>query len=191
MDAVNAQTWASHGLRQRAQPLSIIATVARSCMAVAVALCASCATRPAPDISGRWQALNRFDAAPVELPLARPYVFRASPVDRSLRAMLLRWAADANRTLVYAHPSDFSLYRPVADLRTANLAQAAAELTTLYARQHVVVTVDADTIRVRQADAAVVPVPSANVRSADVPPTTTPDAGADHAIAAPVAVTQR
>ena len=188
MDAVNAQTWASHGLRQRAQPLSIIAiaTVARSCVAVAVALCASCATRPAPDISGRWQALNRFDATPVELPLARPYVFRASPVDRSLRAMLLRWAADANRTLVYAHPSDFSLYRPVGDLRTANLAQAAAELTTLYARQHVVVSVDANTIRVRQADATPAPAPSPGVA-----PATTPGAGADEAVAVPVAATQR
>lgn len=186
MDAVNAQARASHGHRHRAQLASIIATVGRSCMAVGVALCASCATRPAPDITGHWQALNRFDAAPVELPLARPYVFRASPVDRSLRAMLLRWAADANRTLVYAHPSDFSLYRPVADLRTANLAQAAAELTTLYARQRVIVTVDADTIRVRQGEAAVGPAPSTAV-----PPATTPDAGVDHAVAVPVVAAPR
>jgi hypothetical protein len=178
MDAVNAQARASHGHRHRAQFPSITAAVARSCMVVAVALCASCATRPAPDITGHWQALNRFDAAPVELPLARPYVFRASPVDRSLRAMLQRWAADANRTLVYAHPSDFSLYRPVANLRTGNLAQAAAELTTLYARQHVVVTVDANTIRVRQADPAVGPAPSPGVPSA-----TTSDGRADHAVA--------
>ena len=163
MDAVNARNRAAQSRADHAPASSSTVAVARVCMAFAVALCASCATRPAPDIAGHWQPVNRFDAAPVELPLARPYVFRASAVDRSLRAMLLRWAADAKMTLDYAHPSDFSLYRPVADVRSASLPQAAAALTALYARQHVLISVDGSTLRVRQGDVPVDATPSAIV----------------------------
>ena len=163
MDAVNAQVWASRDRGVRPPP----SFLPRIGLLIVAASCAACATRPPPDIEGRWQAVNRYDAAPVAMPLVRPYVFHASPVDRSLRAMLLRWAADANRTLVYAHPSDFSLYGPVADIGTTSLEQAAAALTDLYARQRVVVSVDADSIRVVQADrGAVAPATSAPSPSA-------------------------
>jgi hypothetical protein len=167
MDAVNARKRAAQGRGHHAPASTVV--IARVCMAFAVGLCASCATRPAPDIAGHWQPVNRFDAAPVELPLVRPYVFRASAVDRSLRAMLLRWAADAKMTLDYAHPSDFSLYRPVADVGSASLSQAAAALTALYARQRVVVSVDGATLRVRQAGTGVDATPPANASPARSP----------------------
>jgi hypothetical protein len=92
-------------------------------------------------------------------------------VDRSLRAMLQRWAADAKMTLDYAHPSDFSLYRPVAGVSSASLSQAAAALTALYARQRVVVSVDGATLRVRQATVGVdaLPANASPARSPDAP----------------------
>jgi hypothetical protein len=115
----------------------------------------ACATTPAPGISGRWKPVNHYAATPQEIPLHQAYLFFPSPMDRTLRTMLARWAKDSNMTLDYAHPSDFMLYEPVAQIRTGDLHEAVARLGTLYATQHVLVTVDGDAILVRQGDQAV------------------------------------
>ncbi len=111
---------------------------------------AACATRPAPGISGRWKAVNHYSAAPQEIPLHQAYVFYPSPLDVTLKTMLTRWAHDSHMTLSYEHPSDFTLYGPVAQLRTVNLQAAVETLSTLYAKQQVVVTVDGNAIVVRR-----------------------------------------
>lgn len=85
---------------------------------------AGCATR--------WKPVNGFAEQPSELPLQQAYVFQASPVDRTLKAMLVRWAADSGMTLEYRHPSDFTLHRPVADIRTTRLRDALARLESAY-----------------------------------------------------------
>jgi hypothetical protein len=118
-----------------------------------------CATQPAPGISGRWKPVNRYAEIPQEIPLYQSYVFYPSPLDRTLKAMLGRWALDSGMTLVYQHPSDFTLYEPVASIHTGDLRQALVMLTSLYAGQHVFAVVDGNTIVVRQADPAV-PGPS-------------------------------
>ncbi len=128
------------------------------CVFAALFVLASCATRPAPGISGRWKPVNHFADAPDEIPLRRGYVFSASPLDGTLRTLLARWAADSRMTLDYQHPSDFSLYRPVAEIRTGDLQQAVASLSALYRQQRVLVAVSGNAIVVRQSDAA--PVPS-------------------------------
>ncbi len=111
---------------------------------------AACATRPAPGISGRWKAVNHYSAAPQEIPLHQAYMFSPSPLDVTLKTMLARWAHDSHMTLSYGHPSDFTLYGPVAQLRTTSLQVAVATLSTLYARQQVEVTVDGNAIVVRR-----------------------------------------
>ena len=92
------------------------------CMAVVVA--AGCATR--------WKPVNGFADHPSELPLQQAYVFQASPIDRTLKAMLARWAADTGMVLEYRHPSDFTLHRPVADIRTTRLQDALVRLESAY-----------------------------------------------------------
>ena len=169
MDAVNTPPRRGRGHRHRT-PASITDASVRLCAIVVLAACTACATRPPPGIAGRWQPVNRFDDAPVAIPLVRPYVFQASPVDASLRALLARWAADARMTLDYAHPSDFSLYRPVADVHSTSLAEAAAALSVLYARQHLVVSVDGETLRVRATDVA--PAHGSETRTGAPPATT-------------------
>ena len=126
-------------------------------MFAALLVLASCATRPAPGISGRWKPVNHFADAPDEIPLRRGYVFSASPLDGTLRALLARWAADSTMSLDYRHPSDFSLYQPVATIRTGDLQQAVAALTALYRPQHVLVTVGGNAIIVRRTDTAPLP----------------------------------
>ncbi len=111
---------------------------------------AACATRPAPGISGRWKPVNHYAAVPQEIPLHQAYVFYPSPLDVTLKTMLTRWAHDSHMTLSYEHPSDFTLYGPVAQLRTASLQVAVATLSTLYSRQQVEVTVDGNAIVVRR-----------------------------------------
>lgn len=56
-------------------------------------------------------------------------------------------------TLAYQHPSDFTLHAPVARVRTSDLQQAVAHLSSLYAGQGVAVTSEGNQIVVRTADA--------------------------------------
>jgi hypothetical protein len=111
---------------------------------------AACATRPAPGISGRWKPVNHYATVPQEIPLHQAYVFYPSPLDVTLKTMLTRWAHDSHMTLSYEHPSDFTLYGPVAQLRTASVQVAVATLSTLYAKQQVAVTLDGNAIVVRR-----------------------------------------
>lgn len=114
-------------------------------------LLAACAARPAPGIGGRWTPVNRYQAQPQELPLRAPHAFFATPMDRTLKAMLERWALDARMPLAWEHPSDFTLHAPVADLRSDDLQAAVARLNGLYAAQQVAIHVEDGRIVVRRA----------------------------------------
>ena len=138
--------------------------VAIAC-ALAALLSCSCSTSPPADFAGRWTPVNRYAAAPEEIPLEQAYVFAPSPLDRTLKTMLARWATDSNRTLQYQHPSDFALYSPVTGIHTGRLEEAVARLNALYIQQRVVVTLDGAAIVVRKADdthVAATPEPDAS-----------------------------
>lgn len=115
---------------------------------LAVLPLAGCASH-APDISGRWQPVNHFPEAPQSIPLYQNYVFYPSPMDRTLKSMLTRWAKDSKRTLSYLHSSDFTLYRDVSDIRTTNLEEAVSRLNSAYAAEGVSITSDDRQIVVR------------------------------------------
>jgi hypothetical protein len=112
-----------------------------------------CATRPAPDFGGRWKTVNRYAASAEEIPLYQSYVFHASPMDGTLKSMLTRWANDSKMTLSYLHPSDFTLYGPVAQIQTNDLQTAVSQLNAAYAGQQVSVTASDNQIVVRVAQA--------------------------------------
>ena len=114
----------------------------------------ACATRPAPNFRGRWKPVNQYADAPVTIPLHQSYVYAASPLDKTLKGLLTRWAQASKRTLSYLHSSDFTLYQPVQDINTASLEQAIAQLSNGYAPYGVAISVEAGQITVRQAQAA-------------------------------------
>jgi type IV pilus biogenesis protein CpaD/CtpE len=116
---------------------------------LALALLAGCATKPARDFGGRWKPVNHFDEAPTEIPLYSSYVYQATPMDRTLKAMLTRWAADSNLQLVYQLPSDYTLYGAAAKISTTSIQQASAEVTSAYSAQRVEVSVQGNRILVR------------------------------------------
>ena len=128
--------------------LPLVVTVACSL------LIAGCATQPAPGISGRWKTVNHFAASPEAIPLHPAYEFYASPLDGTLKTLLARWALDSKMTLSYEDASDFTLYAPVARIRTGDLRQATAALTALYAVERIAVVVDGNAIVVRPLPAA-------------------------------------
>ena len=129
---------------------------------VLMVVLSSCATRPAPDFGGRWKGVNRYAASAEEIPLSTAYVFHASPMDGTLKTMLARWSKDSKMTLSYLHPSDFTLYAPVAKIQTNDLQQAVAQLTAAYADQQVLITASNDQIVVSVA-------PTASVAPASTP----------------------
>lgn len=139
-------------------PTRELARVAASLALVAIV--AGCAARPAPDFSGRWRPVNRYADQPQPIPLHQQYLFYASPLDRTLKTMLSRWAKDAKMTLSYLHPSDFTLHAEVAGIRTSDLRSAAAQLSQAYAAQQLAVLVESNQIVVR-------PAPGQAARSGD------------------------
>ncbi|GAA4807330.1 hypothetical protein [Lysobacter hankyongensis] len=109
----------------------------------------SCATRPAPDFGGRWKNINRFSEETQAIPLQDAYLFYASPMDRTLKNMLERWADDSNMVLTYRHPMDYTLYSAVAEIRTPSLQEALSQLNAAYASQQVSIGVSGNEIVVR------------------------------------------
>lgn len=122
-----------------------------SIAAVAALMVAGCATKSAPDIGGRWKPVNRFAAATTEIPLYSSYVYQASPMDGTLKAMLERWAKDSGRTLDYRLSSDFTLYGAVSSIDTTNAQQAVIDLTAAYAAQGISVSIVGNQIVVQSA----------------------------------------
>lgn len=118
-------------------------------------LLAACAARPAPGIGGRWTPVNRYQSQVQEIPLRPAYAFYATPMDRTLKGMLERWARDRHMKLAYEHGSDYTLHAPVADVRSDDLAAAVDRLNALYAAQGVAIAVEADRIVVRKSTGAV------------------------------------
>ena len=105
-------------------------------------------------MKGRWKPVNRYAATAEEIPLYQSYVFHASPMDGTLKTMLTRWAKDSRMTLSYLHPSDFTVYGPVAQIQTNDLQRAVSELSAAYAAQQVSVTAAGNQIVVRVAQVA-------------------------------------
>lgn len=114
-------------------------------------LLAGCGTPAAKDFRGSWKPVNRFQSAPTEIPLDQPYTFYASPMDETLKTMLDRWSKDTGRTLSYTLDYDVTLYKPVADIHTADIQTAAAKLNEIYASQGVEVIAHPREILVRPA----------------------------------------
>lgn len=114
---------------------------------------AACGTTPTTEIRGRWAPVNRYAPTTQEIPLAAAYVYQATPMDRTLKSMLERWARDMRMTLAWQHGSDFTLHAPMADLRTADLGGAVARINEVYAPQQVQVVVEGERIVVRRAGA--------------------------------------
>ncbi|HET6806332.1 MAG TPA: hypothetical protein VFH59_12925 [Frateuria sp.] len=114
-------------------------------------LLAGCGTPAAKDFGGRWKPINRLQSTTTEIPLNRAYTYYAAPMDETLRNMLVRWTGDTGMTLVYRIPSDYTLFAPVARVRTADLREAARELSEIYSAQGVVVTLAEGRLQVDRA----------------------------------------
>lgn len=106
-----------------------------SIAALAVAMLAACGTPSAKNFSGPWVPVNRFRNTPTEIPLNPAYTYYASPMDETLKTMLMRWSKDSGRELSYQLPFDVTLYQPVAGIHTTDIDDAVAQLNTIYAAQ--------------------------------------------------------
>ena len=60
----------------------------------------ACGTPAAKDFRGSWKPVNRFQDAPVEIPLEQPYTFYAAPMDETLEGRV-----SASIGLAHGRPS--------------------------------------------------------------------------------------
>lgn len=123
-------------------------------------LLASCASRPPPEVSGRWKPVNHYSEQPQAIPLRPAHVYYVAPVDRTLKSLLERWAAESHTALDYRHDSDFTIYRPVADVHGDDLRTTLAQVAALYAAQNVAIDLEGDRIVVRRPAAAASAAPA-------------------------------
>lgn len=130
---------------RKAISLGLVAALLMSIVATS-----GCGARSAPDIRGRWKPVNRYQAQTQEIPLRPAYAFYATPMDRTLKSMLERWARDTRMSLAYEHGSDFTLHAPVAQLGSHDLPGAIEALNGIYASQQVVISLDGSRIVVRR-----------------------------------------
>ena len=116
----------------------------RTCVAVVGAALATsaCAGREAREFSGRWAPVNTYAESTEAIPLRGAYVFQASPMDRTLRTLLARWARDSGAELDYRHPSDFTLHEPVGAVRAYSIAEALAQLDSSFGSHGVVMRME-------------------------------------------------
>lgn len=129
-------------------PISILSKfLLGAALAMVLSSCAS--TRPPPDFGGRWKTINRFAEETQAIPLQDAYLFYASPMDRTLKNMLERWASDSNMVLTYRHPMDYTLHTAVAEIRTPSLQEALSQLNAAYTTQQVTIGVSGNEIVVR------------------------------------------
>ena len=103
---------------------------------------AGCGTPAAKDFGGSWTPVNHFQDQTTEIPLEQAYTFYASPMDGTLKTMLTRWSNDSGMVLSYQIMSDYTLYKPVAQIRTRDVRSAAAELNAIYAAEGVFITIN-------------------------------------------------
>jgi hypothetical protein len=113
------------------------------------AIFAGCGTTPAPDFGGRWKSVNRLSETPEAIPLQDSYLYYASPMDRTLKKMLERWAKDSEMEVDYRHPMDYTLYTAVGAIRTPSLQEAVSQLNAAYSEQQVSIGVSGNQIVVR------------------------------------------
>jgi hypothetical protein len=103
---------------------------------------AGCGTPPAKDFGGSWKPVNHYQDQTTAIPLAQAYTFYASPMDGTLKTMLTRWSKDSGMVLSYQLTSDYTLYKPVAQIQTRDIRSAAAELNSIYAAEGVFITIN-------------------------------------------------
>jgi hypothetical protein len=101
-----------------------------------------CGTPAAKDFHGSWKPVNHYQDQTTAIPLAQAYTFYASPMDGTLKTMLTRWAKDSGMVLSYQLLSDYTLYKPVAQIQTRDVRSAAAELNSIYAAEGVFITIN-------------------------------------------------
>jgi hypothetical protein len=132
----------------------------------AVLLLAGCATPSAPDYHGKWRPVNRYAATTTQIPLAKTYVFFATPMDGTLKTMLTRWAKDTGIQLSYNLGADYTLTAPAALINTSNIHLAASELNKIYATQGISIAVSDWQITVQASNTALSKQASADAKPA-------------------------
>lgn len=127
----------------------------RSVLPLVFALAAgACQTQPPPEFHGRWRPVNRLPEKTQAIPLNPTYVFYATPVDGTLKALLTRWARDSGLQLRYGVSTDFSLHAPVAQLHAVTVDDAVGQLSAIYAGQGIAITTSTGAIAVDPRPAA-------------------------------------
>ncbi|MGY5236116.1 MULTISPECIES: hypothetical protein [unclassified Neisseria] len=101
-------------------------------------LMSGCTSHSAPDFPKSWQPMNQLSDQITEIPLIKPHFYEITRLDSTVKGLLERWGETAKMPVIYDHPSDFTLYKKVQNIRTVELRVALDELTNLYSDKEMV-----------------------------------------------------
>ena len=103
-----------------------------------------CVAVNATSPTGSWRPVNQYTSNVQEIMLQKPHVFSASPLDMTLRTLLMRWSQESGARLQYEHMSDFTLQSRVANIQQNNLADAIKQLNAIYQSHGVLISAPSD-----------------------------------------------
>lgn len=93
--------------------------------------------------------MNSFTPEVEVLPFHTAHVYYVRPLDQSLQRLLQRWARESGTILQYGASADFSLAKPVENIRSESLAGALQCLQAVYGPHGAEITMHGNTIAVR------------------------------------------
>lgn len=119
------------------------------CAVSMVWLLSACGTTPPPEPQGKWYPVNRLPEQTQAIPLNSAYVFYVTPMDGTLKSLLMRWTKDRGIPLQYGISMDYTLHAPVAQIRTSNMLDAVSQLSGFYNAQGIEIQASEGAIIVR------------------------------------------
>lgn len=103
-------------------------------------------TPKAPDFPKTWKPMNELTDKPVAIALTKQHMFRVTQLDTTVKELLTRWADEAKMPIVYDHTHDFTLFKPVLNIQSADLNTALKQLSDLYINENIVFYVENNVI---------------------------------------------
>lgn len=103
-------------------------------------------THQATDFPKNWKPMNELADRPVAIALTKQHMFRVTQLDTTVKELLTRWAEEAKMPIVYDHTHNFTLFKPVLNIQSADLNIALKQLSDLYVNEDIAFYVENNVI---------------------------------------------
>lgn len=91
----------------------------------------------APDFPKKWQPMNKVAESTKVIALKVQHTYHITPLDTTVKGVLERWGTEAKMPVVYDSARDFTIFKPLLQIKTEKLEEALAQLSHFYEAQNI------------------------------------------------------